>query len=334
VSETGEILLSVTWDEWHRAEEQSYMQFESSYYEYRSRTELLTSVDGETWLSESVPNRNGAHVSNLIATEDGFVAMVNSYGEFGDHRSVWSYAGGAWSSVDTEFSDFWMHQIAITNEGMLGVGEGPGGPALWSSTDGIAWMSEFAVVPQDDGSYVSLSGVAADESGTVGVIARKEKWSEYQPLVIEHDGYTLTFEDGETVLRVTDSSGETVLSLGWEDFEADGGSDAVTWEDGTTFINLDNGDVIAIADDDAYSAMESRWADQGEMGLSVFVKADGRWGEAIVDVEGGLGGASQLYMVDGKMIIGGTYWGNFEPYRSDIPVGGSFVILVGTPLGG
>ena len=334
VDESGDVLLEVTWDEWYQAEEQSYMHMEAEYYDYRSRTALLTSVDGATWQSEPIPNRNGAHVAYLVATDDGFVAMVNAYGEYGDHPSVWSFNGTQWDSIETEYSDLWLYQVATTTDGLLGVGEGPGGPALWSSTDGIEWISEFAVVPQDDGSYVSLADVAADASGTVGVLSRKEKWSDYRPLVIEQDGYTLTFEDGETVLRVTDGTGETVLALGWESFEQDGGSDVVTWDEGTTYINLDNRDVIAIADEDAHAAMESRYDEQGQLGLSVFIKDRGQWAEAIVDVAGGLSGASQLSMVDGKIIIGGTYWENVERYRSDIPAGSSFVIIVGTPIGG
>jgi hypothetical protein len=153
--------------------------------------------------------------------------------------------------------------------------------------------------------------------------------------VIDQDGYTLTFENGETVLSVADSgSGEIVLEIGWEAFEQEGGLETITWDDGVTYIELDNGDVVAISDEKAFEAMEARWSDQGERGISVFLNDGNRWSEAIVDVEGGLNGATQLYMVDGQIFIAGSYWGGIESYRSDIPADISFVVIVGTPIGG
>jgi len=333
--DTGEVLLSVTWDEWYRAEEEAYRHFESRNYEYSSRTELLTSADGTNWQATEIPTRQGAHVSYLMPTGSGFVAMVNTYSEFGDQRSVWTLRDGAWTSAESETSDLWLYQVAMAGSDFFGVGDGSGGPALWSSPDGVDWVSEFAIVPQDDGSYVSLAAVAADESGTVGALARREKWNEYQPLVIEKDGYSLRFEEGDIALRVIDSSGVEVLALGWYSLEEGTAADIVTWDDGTTYINLDNGDVIAIPDDEAYAAMESRWDDQGELGLSVFLKDGATWSEAIVEVEGGMSGGSQLLMLDGRIIIGGAYWERGgELHHSEVVETGSFVVIVGTPVAG
>ena len=58
---TGEVLLSVTWDEWYRAEEESYRYRGIEDYEYTSRMELLTSTDGATWQATEIPTRQGAH---------------------------------------------------------------------------------------------------------------------------------------------------------------------------------------------------------------------------------------------------------------------------------
>jgi hypothetical protein len=328
-------LLSVTWDEWYQAEEESYRYRGIENYEYTSRMELLTSTDGATWQATEIPTRQGAHVSYLIPTDSGFVAMVNAYSDFGEQRSVWTLRNGAWTSTQAETSDLWLYQVAMSDTGFFGVGDGSSGPALWSSPDGVNWASEFAIVPQDDGSYVSLSAVAADDNGTVGALARREKWSEYRPLVIEKDGYTLTFEEGDAALRVVDSTGLEVLVLDWYSFEEGSASDTVTWDEGTTFISLDNGDVVAIPDDEAYAAMETRWVDQGELGLSVFLKDGAAWSETIVEVEGGMSASNQLLMSDGRIIIGGSYWeGGGVPYRSETVASGSFVVIVGTPAGG
>ena len=334
--DSGEVLLDVTWDEWYRAEEESYRQLESSHYEYTSRTELMTSVDGASWDSTEIPTRQGAHVSYLVPTESGFVAMVNAYSEFGDQRSVWSLQDGVWTSTEADSTDLWLYQVAEANGDFFGVGDGSGGPALWSSSNGVDWTSEFAIVPQDDGSYVSLSAVAADDNGTVAALARREKWDEYRPLVVEKDGYTLTFEEGDIALRIVDSAGVEVLALSWFAFEDGTADDIITWDDGTTYISLDSGEVIAIPDDEARAAMEATWAGQGELGLSVFLREGATWAEAIVEVDGGMSGGNQLLMIDGRIIIGGAYWegGGERYYESEFAASGSFVVIVGTPMGG
>ncbi len=338
-AETGEVLLAVTWDEWYSAEEQGYSGREYSGreyedYNYSSRTALVTSADGETWMVEMVGNQSGS-TSYLAATDDGFVAMVNSYGEYGaDHGTVWVMADGVWSATPSERSDLWLQSIASTDNGLIGVGDGSGGPALWSSPDGVAWNSEFAIVPQDDGSYAWLTAVTANDAGTLAALAVRERWAEYGPLVIEQEKYTATFEDGDAVLRVTETgSGIAVLTVGWRELEDGSATGLFTWENESTSILLGNGDVMVIADHEAHAAMESQYAGGGQMGLSVFLNDGSGWVEAVVDVEGEISGASQLSLTDGRIIIGGSSWG-MEPYYHEGPIDNTFVLIVGTPVGG
>ncbi|MCP4965563.1 MAG: hypothetical protein GY926_10030 [bacterium] len=335
--DSGEVLLAVSWDEWYQAEEQSYMSIEygEEYYLHRSRTALLTSTDLATWSTQTVSEGQGGSATYLAATADGFVAMINSYSEGGERSRVWTMSGGQWTSTDTERSDLWLHQVATTADGLVGVGDGSGGPALWSSPDGISWDSEFAILPQSDGSHAWLSDVATDGAGTLATLAIREKYSEYTPLIIEQATYTAMFEDGDTVLRVTDTaSGETVLSLGWEAFDNGSAADVVTYADGATSIDLGNGDVMVITDDEAYSAMETRYSERGQLGLSVFLNDGTGWAEAVVEVEGVIDGASQLFLADERVIIGGSYWGMEHSYYYEERSQGAFVILVGTPAGG
>lgn len=331
--DTGETLLEVSWDEWYQAEELGYRESMPVEGEYSSHTELLSSQDGVTWTSVTVPGQYGASVSSLVPTDTGFVALAITYGDLGEYRSVWTFENGEWTSVESDHVDLWLYQIATTSDGFLGVGDGAGGPALWSSPDGVTWDSEFAVVVQSDGSYASFTDVAADEADNVAALVRREVWSDYEPLVIEKDGYVLTFEDGESLLTVTDSSGGAVLSLTWADFESSAAGEIVTWEDGTTYIDLGNGDIVAIPDEEAWAAMEERWAYQGELGLSVFLRENGSWSEAIVEVDGGLNGAGQVYLSDGKVIIAGTNWDYTGTELYDEGGESSFVIIVGTPRG-
>ena len=333
--DSGETYLSVTWDEWYQAEERSWENVEypeEDFYYHRSKTVFVHSADGEDWSVEVVSDGEGGNVSFVAATEDGFIARVNSYGEFGDRTSLWTLRGGTWSSTDAVGTDLWMNSVVATDEGLFGVGQGGGGPALWTSPDGVTWSTEFAIVPQDDGSHAWLTSAAADEAGTVGALVVKERWGEYQPLVIEQDGYSATFEDGESVLRVTEiSSGELVLLLTWQDFEEGDAGSIVTWENGVTSIVLGNGDVMAISDDEARAAMDELYRGSNKLGMSVFLRNGSGWVEAVVDAEGGISGATQLFLVDGSIFIGGNYWGAESYYEP--PSDESFVLLVGTPGG-
>ncbi len=333
--DTGEVYLAVTWDEWYQAEERSWetVEYPEGDYYYRSRTALVTSPDGESWSVEYATDGEGGHVSFVVATADGFIARVNDFSEFGERASTWKMSNGTWSSTDADGTDLWLHSVVDTGSGLIGVGEGSGGPALWSSPDGISWSTEFAIVPQDDGSHAWLTSVAVDDAGTVGALAVKERWGDYRPLVIEQDRYTAFFEDGESLLRVTETgSGELVLSLTWQDFEDDAVADIVTWEDGVTTIELGNGDVMAIPDDEATAAMDELYGGGNEMGISVFFSNGSEWVEAVVAAEGSISGASQLFLADGKIFIGGTYWGAESYYRA--PTDEALIVLVGTPSGG
>lgn len=331
---SGEELLSVTWDEWHRAEEQAWQDtdFAGEGYFYRSRTGLVTSPDGATWATKIINEGSGGSSAALVATDNGFVAVVNTYSEFGEHGEVWTMSDGVWTSQPSERTDMWLRSLAMTDSGLVAIGEGSGGPALWSSPDGVDWNSEFAIVPQDDGTYAHLSSVAED-SGTIGVLAVRERWSEYRPLEIVQDQYTATFEDGESVVRVTGTaSGEEVLRLTWEDVDSGFLGERITWDDGATSIDLGNGDVMVITDEEAYTALEALYSGSGEIGLSVFLDSGSGWSEAVVDVAGAISGAARVFLVDGRIYIGGSYWGE-EGYSQEGPVEDTLVLIVGTPAG-
>ena len=201
----------------------------------------------------------------------------------------------------------------------------------------MTWTSEFAIVPQDDGTHAHLSSVAED-SDTIAALAVRERWSVYQPLEIVQDKYTATFEEGDAIVRVSLSdSGEQVLLLTWEDVDSGRVDELVTWEDGATTIDLGDGEAMVILDDDVYVAMDALYAGSNEIGLSVFLDDGSGWTEAVVDVEGEISGAAQLVLADGKMYIGGSYWGEEGYYRErSLDSGGesTFVVIVGTPAGG
>jgi hypothetical protein len=326
--ETGRVYVEVTWDQWYRAEDRGMSSIDVV-GDYASHTELLTSVDGATWDSTVVSDTGDGTVTALASTGDGFVALVEAYEDFGGHSLVWTMKDGAWSSVARDGSDLWLSNIVWVDGGFVAAGDGDIGSSLWSSSDGTAWASEFSIPAQSDGSWVYLADLTADTAGNLAVLLQREVWAESLPLVIDKDGYTLTFGEGETALVVTTATGEIVLTLGWDT----GGSDAVSWANAATHVTLDNGDVVTITDEEAYAAIEARWAESSRMGVSVFLRESGDWSEAIVEAEGALRGVSQAYLFNGKIIIAGTvYDGDLAAYASgDGITSGSFVVIVGTP---
>jgi hypothetical protein len=69
------------------------------------------------------------------------------------------------------------------------------------------------------------------------------------------------------------------------------------------------------------------------MGLSVFLNDGSGWTEAVVDVEGVIGGTSQVVLAEDRIIIGDSYWPmEAHPYEEQTEA--TLVIIVGTPVGG
>lgn len=333
---TGEVVLSVTWDEWYQAEERAWESYEYEDPEFQptSRTSILTSPDGETWSEKDFGEGYGGASVLLTATDEGFVAVETTYGEYGETRTVWTMSDGAWTETPAEQSQLWLYSMTHTGNGFFGIGDGPTGQAVWSSPDAISWSTEFATAPQDGGAYIWLNGVASDGADLVAVLATQESYTEYQPLVIEQDKYTAVFEDEEVAVRVTENgSGESVLVLTWEDFDrAEGAYELITRDGDATLFDLENGDVMVITDEEAESAIEDRFgAESAASSSSVFLKSGNSWSEVVVDTGGGFGGGSQLFVSDGRIIIAGTDWGA-ALYSSEIPES-SAVVLVGTPAG-
>ena len=90
---------------------------------------------------------------------------------------------------------------------------------------------------------------------------------------------------------------------------------------------------MVISDEEAIAAMDDLYSGSNQIGLSVFLDDGSGWTEAVVDVEGEISGAAQLFMADGRVFIGGSYWGEGGYYR-DRPTEDTFVLVVGTPAGG
>ena len=242
--------------------------------------------------------------------------------------------GTEWIVGDpVEEGERYLHSTVATQDGLLGIGEGPGGQAIWSSVRGERWVSEFTIGPQDDGTYVWLTAMANGPIGTV-VVGNREGPYAYEPLAIEKGGLTAEFE-GEFIVRITTDSGEELLVLTWENVEDGSLGDFVVYEDEETRFYGHDGDLLlAITNQEARDAFAARDEEaQSALQQVMFLETEGSWNEVVV---GGVGVnyVSGIVVDESRVLLGGVEWGNAY-YSEDSYRGGfsSIVILIGSPTG-
>lgn len=336
-SETGELILSVTWEEWDKAESISWEQHEEVVYGegwYHTDTVVLYSPDGSVWEETTVSSSSAGSSVEVIATEEGFVLNVTRFDQHGETRSLWTSDDGIdWEITESpEGGGRYLHSTVPTADGYRSIGDGPGGQAVWSSPDGLTWETAFTVGPQDDGRYVWLSAMDHGPLGTV-VAGTKEEIDAFGPLTIAKDGLTAEFE-GEFIVRITeDSTGDELLALSWGEFESGGIGDRISYEDGETrFFDRDGNLVMAITDDEAREGIRVRDEKYRSSRQQVlFVEIDGEWFEVEVDAPG-VDYVSGLVVGDSRVLLGGMDWGDSYPWESEMRSGPTTVaILIGTP---
>lgn len=336
-SETGELILSVTWEEWDKADSASWEQQEEVYYGegwYHTDTIILFSADGSDWEETTMSSSSAGSSVAVVVTEEGFVLNVTSFGQYGETRSVWTSEDGIEWEI-TESADGggqYLHSTVPTADGYRSIGDGPGGQGVLSSPDGLTWETAFTVGPQDDGRYVWLSTMAHGPLGTV-VAGTKEEIDAFGPLTIAKDGLTAEFE-GEFIVRITDdSTGEELLALSWGEFESGGVGDQISYEDGETrFFDRDGNLVMAITDDEAREGIRVRDEKyQSSRQQVLFIEIDGEWFEVEVDAPG-VDNVNGLVVGDSQVLLGGMDWGDSYPWESEMRGGPTTVlILIGTP---
>ena len=334
--ETGRVILSVTWEEWDKAEEASWMNYEEAYYGdtwYHTETIALFSADGAEWIETAVSSSSSGSTVTVMATEGEFILNVASYGEFGENRAVWTSTDGTDWAVGEPIEDGerYLHSTIATEDGLLGIGEGPGGQAIWSSERGERWVSEFTIGPQDDGTYVWLTAMADGPIGTV-VVGNREGPYDYQPLAIEKGGLTAEFE-GEFVVRITTEAGEEALLLTWDDVESGTLGELVVYENEETLFYGPDGELLmTITNQEAQEAYESRDEEaQPAVQQVMFLQTDGTWHEVAVG-GAGVNYVSGMVVGDSRVLLGGVEWDN--SYYPEEGFGGgssSMVVLIGEP---
>ncbi len=139
---------------------------------------ILTSTDGQHW--SQIPDKgafgSAPGLGDVAATPHGFVVVGSDAGR----PAAWNSADGLeWTEAPASSAftpggngEYGMHAIAVDLDGIVGVGESPGGDALavWTSNDGVTWQrsDQAPVEPAAIGMF-SVVGVASLGSGIVAV---------------------------------------------------------------------------------------------------------------------------------------------------------------------
>lgn len=331
---TGEVILSVTWEEWDLAEASSWQAQEEAYGSYSTETVVLFSADGAEWERTLIDSGSGGSSVRALAVDDEFVLIVTTYEEFGGSSFTWRSSDGVeWSaSESTDQRDRYLHSSVSTADGLLAISEGPGGQEVISSADGVVWQTEFVVGLQDDGRYVWLSAIADGDLGTV-VVGSGETAFDYEELTISKSGLTAEFE-GQYVVRITDdASGDELLALTWADFDNGAVGEQISYADGETrFFDEDGSLIMAITNTEAEEAYRAREAQFEEARHQVmFIELGGAWYEAQVDAAG-VDYVSSVAVGPSEVLLGGTIWDeSYSPESSFRGSGAEVVILIGTP---
>ncbi|MGI9648632.1 MAG: hypothetical protein ACR2OI_08955, partial [Acidimicrobiia bacterium] len=159
-------------------------------------------------------------LQGVYAVDGGYLAFGISGGG-ADGIGVWrSDDGSAWEPVQTtgDFSGASVWNINFNEYGAVALGEEyevsagdgptefrPANPArlVWTSRDGINWArSELAFEAADNQSIWINTGVAGP--GEFVVVGQRETSPEFEPMVFEKDGYTITLDEYTFTYKVED----------------------------------------------------------------------------------------------------------------------------------
>jgi hypothetical protein len=230
-----------------------------------------------TWqkVTLDLPGSSEAYLQGVYPVDDGFIAIGIRSPEGGAQELVvWKSADGtAWtrSEVTGDFTDAGVWNVVFTDYGAIAFGEewdgrvepgdlafreyAPAVRVVWTSPDGLAWTRATLDLRSADNQEVWIN------TGTVGpdgyIIAGQRSTSpEFQPMIIEKDGYRLELSEYSYTYRVLDAAGTVLVEGSMDDIY--GGTYA---DDGQAVVDPDTGEVYTIV---PFETWEQAWADAYE----------------------------------------------------------------------
>jgi hypothetical protein len=249
---------------------------------------VWTSSDGGA--SWDVSEMEASHIDHLAATPDGDL-IATGYGRAGG-PGVWISADGLqWERQSLVASS--AHGITPWDGGLIGVRDSVWGPDIVRSADGRAWESFGIHRLLEEGFSWYLDRIVVGPGGIATVAHghddRPTVRTELERLLLEKDGYRLTFDEGRWSLVL--SAGETeVLRLS---LDGDRVRDEVTAdfrERTMSFFDPVTGEaLVTFTFDELEGAQSAMWpTEPHEFRQVVLFSPDGKaW--SVHDVSAGVG---------------------------------------------
>ncbi|MBT8194445.1 MAG: hypothetical protein KJP22_13655 [Acidimicrobiia bacterium] len=242
-----------------------------------------------TWerITLDLPEGQESYLHGVYATNDGFLALGFVWSERGQDMVVWSSEDGStWARTDLngDFSNASVWNVVFNEYGAIAFGEEmteffeedhteyrPYQPVrlIWTSPDGVNWTRTELDLATADNQEVWVNTGLAGPDGYI-VVGQRSTSPEFEPFVIEKDGYQLELNEYSYTYRVLDTSGAVVAEGSLDDIYSN-----YYDEDGQAIINPDTGELLTVVPwetwEEAYEQAYSESSDGPFGGFGGFV---------------------------------------------------------------
>ncbi|MDH3605980.1 MAG: hypothetical protein OER12_03200 [Acidimicrobiia bacterium] len=226
-----------------------------------------------TWekITLDLPAGAEAYLQGVYAVNDGFIAIGTAYNETGQDLVAWTSTDGTtWTkgALNGDFSNASVWNFMFNEHGGIAFGEAfldsyyaegddlyayPEAPShiVWTTPDGLDWTRSEIDFAADVNQSVWLNSGVAGPDGYL-VIGQRQTTPEFEPMVIEKDGYQLIISDYTYTYQLLDAAGSVVAEGTMEDIYRHDDYD----NDGQAVLNPDTGEVIVVV---PYEEWEMAW---------------------------------------------------------------------------
>jgi len=211
-----------------------------------------------------LPEGSEAYLQGVYAVEDGFLALAMSYESDGQAMVVWRSTDGlAWERVelDGDFSNANVWNVVFNEYGAIAFGEEwvdyedeafirayPPVRLIWTSVDGVTWNRTELDLTTADNQDVWINTGTAGPDGFI-VVGQRSTSPEFEPVLLEKDGYTLELSEFTYTYRLLDRDRVLVAEGSMDDIYHNNYT-----EDGQVILHPDTGELLTVVPHEVWEA--------------------------------------------------------------------------------
>ena len=335
VDAAGDVVLTVSWDEWDELMMAVYAQQPGSPV-VASELVALCSTDGRTWTATELDHPPDTYVTGVWSFAERFVVGFGNAGGGADQRTfVVSRDGADWTPDAT--IDLPEGITASGSAGTVGLSwswsgsaYGADTPLVWTTRDGQSWDAAFSLITQSDGRSAWIDMLASGRGGrtAIATVAPNQTFTE---LTITIGSRTARFDEMYGGVEIVDTTTDRVVfaTTVEELATADPDEPLVSYADGVTTFWVDGAPVMAIPDDTVWAAYQQRDRDHdARVERVAFVELDGDWFEVALPWFGD-GWPAQVGFGEHELAVVGFVEGPFDPWMPSEPLPFELMVMIG-----